>query len=123
MQKSLTSFIMLARLLGVVQIVVGLGMWFGLLGGAVTFHTALGSLFVLTVWIVAGIALFALPKRGVALFTLPWGALVLWFGMAQTTLLIGSAHWAVRVAHLLVGVATLGLVEALGRGVKRHKAA
>jgi hypothetical protein len=118
----MTSLLMLARLLGVVQIVVGLGMWFGLLAGAVTFHTALGSLFVLVLWIIAGIALFALPTRGIALFTLLWGALVLWFGMAQTTLLPGSAHWAVRVAHLLVGVAALGLVEALGGAVKRHKA-
>ncbi|MDB4874809.1 MAG: hypothetical protein JWM41_1255 [Gemmatimonadetes bacterium] len=113
---------MLGRLLGVVQIVVGLGMWFGMLAGAVAFHTAVGSLFVLVLWVVAGIALFALPKRGVALFALLWGALVLWFGMAQMTLLPGSAHWAIRVAHLLVGVAAMGLLEALGGAVKRHKA-
>jgi uncharacterized membrane protein YkgB len=114
---------MVARLLGVIQIVVGVCLWFGMLSGAVALHMALGSLFVLAMWIVAGIALFALPKRGVALFTLLWGGLVLWFGMAQTALLPGPSHWAVRLAHLLVGVAALGLIEALGGAVKRHKAA
>ena len=123
MRKSLTVLMMLARLLGVVQIVVGLAIWFGSMTGAVAFHTAIGSLFVLVVWIVAGIALFALPKRGVALFTLLWGGLLLWFGMAQITFLPGTGHWAVRVAHLLVGVATMGLVEALGGAIKRHHAA
>jgi hypothetical protein len=120
MQKSLTVLLMLARLLGVVQLLVGIGIWFGVGTSTVTLHTALGGLFVLVVWIIAIIALFALPKRAVALVTLLWGALVLWFGMAQTTLLLGSAHWAVRVAHLLVGLAALGLVEALGGAAKRH---
>lgn len=114
---------MLGRLLGVVQIVVGICLWFGFLAGAVAFHMAIGSLFVLDMWIISVIALFALPKRGLALFGLLWGALVLWFGMAQTTLLVGSAHWAVRLAHLLVGLAALGLIESLAKGVKRHKAA
>ena len=113
---------MLARLLGVVQIVIGLCLWFGIVTGLVTLHTALGSLFVLAAWIVAGIALFALPRRGLPLLTLLLGALVLWFGMAQVTLLPGSMHWAVRLVHLLLGLATLGLVESLRKGVSAHLA-
>ncbi len=123
MQKSLTVFQMLARLLGVIQILVGFAIWFGMAAGAVSFHAALGSLFVLVVWIVAGIALFALPSRGLPLFTLAFGAVVLWFGMAQTTMMLGSLHWAVRLCHLLFGVAAMGLVEALGGATKRHWAA
>jgi len=96
--------------------------WFGVLTGAVAFHAAAGSLFVLVLWIIALIALFALPTRGLALFALFWGALVLWFGMAQTTMLVGGAHWAVRLAHLLVGIAALGLIERLAAAVRRHKA-
>jgi hypothetical protein len=86
----------------------------------VSLHSASGALFVLVMWIVGLIALFALPKRGVALFTLLWGGLVLWLGMSQTTLLVGAGHWAVRVAHLLAGVAAMGLVESLGKATKRH---
>lgn len=111
---------MFARLLGAVQILVGLAIWFGWAPNAVVLHTALGSLFVLVLWIIAGIALFVLSKRGVALFTLLWGALVLWFGMAQTTLLPGAGHWAIRLTHLLVGLAAIGLAESLGKAVKLH---
>jgi hypothetical protein len=111
---------MLARLLGVTQILIGFAIWLGWAPKAVVLHTALGSLFVLVVWIIGTIALFALSKRGVALFTLLWGALVLWLGMAQTTLLPGGLHWSVRLAHLLVGLAAMGLAESLGKAVKLH---
>ena len=111
---------MLARLLWVLQLVVGFGIWFGLWTAGLSLHLAGGALFVLVLWIIALIALFALPKRGVALFTLLWGGLVLWLGMSQTTLLVGSGHWAVRLAHLLAGLAAMGLVESLGKATKRH---
>lgn len=115
---------MIARLLGVVQIVVGIAIWIrGASQGMVAFHAAAGSLFVLALWIIALIALFALPHRAVPLITLVWGGLVLWLGMAQTTLLVGNAHWAIRLIHLLVGIAAMGLAEALGGSTRRHWAA
>jgi hypothetical protein len=123
MTKTVVVLQMLVRLLGVTQIVVGLAIWFGGATHAVAFHSAVGSLLVLVVWIVAIIALFALPSRGLPLITLLVAGLTLWFGMAQTTMLVGSAHWAVRLAHLLVGLATLGLAESLAKAVKRHHAA
>jgi hypothetical protein len=123
MRKTMTILLMLARLLFVVQIVVGLCLWFGVLTQAVASHAALGSLFVLVAWIIAIIALFALSRRAVALITLLVGAIVLWFGMAQTSFLPGGMHWAVRVVHLLLGIATMGLVESLGKAVKIHLAA
>ncbi|MGE5100110.1 MAG: hypothetical protein ACM3SX_09000 [Deltaproteobacteria bacterium] len=123
MTKTVAVLQMLARLLGVVQILVGLAIWFGRATSAVAFHSALGSLFVLVVWIIAIIALFALSHRTLPLITLLVGGVALWFGMAQTTLLVGSAHWSVRLAHLLVGLATLGLAESLAKAVKRHHAA
>jgi uncharacterized membrane protein HdeD (DUF308 family) len=123
MQKSLTVLQMLARLLGVVQILIGIAMWFGMATGMVALHTALGSMFVLVVWIIAGIALFALPQRTLPFLTLVLGAMVLWMGMAQVTMLPGDMHWLVRVLHLLLGVATLGVVESLCAKTKRHWAA
>jgi len=122
MSKTVKVLLMLARLLAAIQIVVGFAIWFGL-GKPVAFHSALGSLFVLVVWIVALIALFTLSHRVVPLITLLVGGLLLWFGMAQTSLLVGSGHWAVRLAHLLVALATLGLVEALAKAVRVHLAA
>ncbi len=121
MRKTASILLMLGRLLGVIQILVGLAMWFGYASRAVAFHTIVGSVFVLVLWVLALIALFYLPKRGLALFALLWGAFVLWFGMAQTTMLVGQGHWAIRLAHLIVGLAAIGLVDSLGRGVKLHQ--
>lgn len=123
MSKTVKVLLVLARLLAAIQIVVGFAIWFGWSAKPVAFHSALGSLFVLVVWIVALIALFTLSHRLVPLITLLVGGLLLWFGMAQTSLLVGSGHWAVRVAHLLVALATLGLVEALAKAVRVHLAA
>ena len=121
MRKLASILSILGRLLGVIQILVGLAMWFGYFRSALRFHTVVGSLFVLVLWILALIALFYLPRRGLAYFALIWGAFVLWFGMAQTTMLVGQGHWAIQLAHLIVGLAAIGLVDSLGRAIKLHQ--
>ena len=123
MTKLVTILLMLARLLGVVLILLGAAIWLGFGKGITAFHAALGSLFVVDVWIVALIALFVLTSRLLPLLVLALGGVVVWFGVAQTTLLVGSAHWAIRLLHLLLGVSLLGLVEALGKAVRIHRAA
>jgi hypothetical protein len=120
MTKLVKILLMLARLLGVVLLVLGFSIWFGIAKPAAV-HAALGSLFVLIMWVLAVIALFALPKRGLPLFALLVGAVVIWFGVAQTTLLTGSMHWVVRFVHLLLGLSALGLTEALAKAVRVHK--
>jgi hypothetical protein len=121
MRKLVTPLLMIARLLVALQVILGLAIWFGV-ATVTQLHIALGSLFVLDVWILAVIALFALPARGLPLLTLVMGGVVMWFGVAQRTMLIGPAHWAVRLIHLLLGVATMGLVEPLVKAIKRHNA-
>ncbi len=120
MTPTLTALLILARALGVFQIVTGFALWFGWLPHAVAIHIALGSLLVLVLWMVSLISLFVLSQRAVPLIALFWGGLVLWLGMAQTTLALGSAHWAIRVAHLVVGLAALGLIESLAKATKLH---
>ena len=88
-------------------------------------HLWLGSFLALVVWILALIALFALPKRLVPLFTLLWGGLMLWLGMAQTGLLVGSSYlygalgnlWGTRGRHpgcMLMAAALLLVAFAVG---------
>ena len=118
MKLILTTLLILARALGVFQLLTGFAFWFGWLPHAVAGHVALGSLLVLVLWMVSLIALFVLSTRAVPLIALFWGGLVLWLGMAQTTLALGSAHWAIRVAHLVVGLAALGFIESLAKATK-----
>jgi len=121
MRKFLFAAQMLVRIAGAAQILLGFLIWFGIGASLVQLHFAIGGIFVLALWIVAVIALFVLPTRGMALLALIWGALVLWLGMAQTTLMVGSMHWVIRVVHLLVGLAAIGLGDRLAAAVNRHR--
>lgn len=114
---------MLARLLGVSQVLMGFGIWLGMSPATVSIHSTLGALFVVVLWVIGLMALVELPRRSGAVFTLLWGGLVLWLGRAQAILFVGSGHWIIRVAHLVAGLAALGLVEALGVATKRHRLA
>jgi hypothetical protein len=120
MRNLIKVLLMLARLLVAVQIVLGLLIWFGNTSSLRQIHIALGSLFVLDLWILGVIALFALSARGLSLLTLLMGGVIMWLGVAQTTLLVGPAHWAVRLVHLLLGVAAMGLVEPLTKALLAH---
>lgn len=122
MTKLVTVLQMIARLLGALQIFLGVAIWVGF-RAVVAAHAILGSLFVLDAWIIGVIALFALPRRTLPLLMLLLGGAVLWFGVAQTSLLAGPTHWAVQVLHLLLGLALLGLTESVGKAVRVHHAA
>lgn len=107
---------MLARLLVTVQIILGAMLWFGH-ANVTQEHIGLGSLFVVVLWLLGIIALFALSARGLSLLILLMGGVILWLGVAQRTLLVGPAHWAVQVLHLLLGVSAMGLVEPLAKAL------
>lgn len=107
------------RLAGLIQIIVGVALWTGHALGLVNFHMAIGGIFVLALLVLAVLALAARAGWGFAVFAILWGVLVLAFGMTQTRLLIGSAHWVVRLLHLLVGLAAMGIGDRLAERVLR----
>ena len=45
------------------------------------------------------------------------GVVILVFGMAQVNILPGDNHWIIRVLHLLVGIAAVGMSRS-GRAVE-----
>jgi hypothetical protein len=120
MRNLVKTLLMLARLLVAAQVILGLLIWFGPMISLTQLHIALGSLFVLDLWLLAGIALFALSARGLSLFTLLLGAVIMWFGVAQRTMMPGDLHWAVRVVHLLLGISGMALAEPLSKALLAH---
>src|SRR5205807_7363639 len=95
----------------------GVCLWFGVGGSLTSVHIIVGALFVLDAWLIALIALFALPTRVLPLLTLALGGAIVWFGVAQQGLLVGSMHWSVRLVHLLLGVSMMGLLEPQAKAV------
>jgi hypothetical protein len=111
------------RLTGAILIVLGVLFWTGHALTLVPAHMAIGLLFVVALWAVAAIGArarvgFALVSR-VAI----WGALIVWFGMIQTQLLVGPYHWMIRVLHLVVGLIGFGLAEAVVARIRRTETA
>ena len=106
--------LMLMRLSAVVQIVLGIGFWTGHWWRAINVHTNNGIAYVVMLWILALIALFQRRSVGLALFAIAWGFALAMLGFTQYRILAGSSfHWVVRVVHLIVGLATLGIAEKL----------
>ncbi len=111
----------LIRVLAVVQVVLGVVFWTGNAFSLIQLHTLLGMLLVLALWIQAGIA----AARGGVSFGLPvaavlWGIVVVALGMTQDSLLPGDLHWLIKVIHLLVGVAAVGMAESLAMRTLRR---
>src|SRR5690348_17293330 len=90
---------MLLRLLAGVELVLGIGFWTGHWFGLRGLHMALGVLFVITLWALAGLALAAHRARWLAVFAIVWGVVLAGFGASQQGLLIGEWHWIVRILH------------------------
>jgi hypothetical protein len=121
--KPLASVVqMIVRVSGVVQIVLGLLFWAGTALGLRDLHMLIGIVIVLLLWTLAALA--ATARVGVALPLTGFvvGLVTVWLGLTQERLVPGGGHWVIRVLHLLVGLAALGLADALGTRVKRSGA-
>jgi len=121
--KTTVSFVQnLIRLTWLVLLVLGIVLWTGHAPGLVLAHQLAGIGFVLLLWVLGYLGLRSDATRGLALANCIWGLVVLTLGAAQTQLLSGNLHWIVRVLHLLVGIAGIGLAEALAGRIRRRLA-
>ena len=105
--------IMFMRIAVAFQVIVGIGFWTGHWAGLRNLHMAVGALFVLALWVLAGMALSQHRAQRLAAFALVWGVIVLGLGMVQQGILIGDLHWIIRVLHLVVGIAAMPIAERL----------
>ncbi len=111
------SVIVIARagfgIVGAALLALGIALWTGHARGLVGLHMGLGFLFVVLLWVLAILGARAGAPRGLVITALLWGVLIPLLGYAQLGLLPGSHHWTIRVMHLLVGVAGMGMGGAL----------
>jgi uncharacterized membrane protein YuzA (DUF378 family) len=110
------------RLDALVLLVLGVLFWTGNAFDLVPLHQLLGIVLVLGLWALAILSWRAAAPPGLVIGALVWGLIVVWLGLNQQTLLPGDLHWLVRVLHLLVGLAAVGLAEALGGHIRRASA-
>jgi hypothetical protein len=108
----------LVRVTGLIQIVLGLLFWTGNQLTLVPVHMLVGLILVLSLWTLAFIAARSGVQPGFVAIAFLWGLVVPILGVEQGQILVGSAHWLVKVLHLLVGLVAIGMAEGLGRQIK-----
>ena len=111
-----------ARAIAVIQVVLGVLFWTGHADSLVNVHIAVGLLLVIDLWVAVALGLRAGAPIGLAVVAMVWSVGMPAFGLIQTSLLAGSAHAVIQVLHLLVGLAAVGLVEALAGTSGRRRA-
>jgi len=101
------------------MIVLGLLFWTGNALNFIGLHMLLGMLLVLFLWALAIMAARSGTSLGLVALGIAWGLIVVTLGMTQNQLLLGDAHWVIKVLHLLVGIAAIGIAERLAGSIKR----
>jgi hypothetical protein len=69
----------------------------------------LGLVLVLSLWLIAALALRAGVQPGLVALAAVWGRVVPTLGLTQDRLLPGSLHWLIQLLHLAVGLTAIGL--------------
>jgi hypothetical protein len=99
------------RLGGTALIILGVIIWTGHGAALINAHMIIGILFVLALWVLAGIGAMVGVSWALVTRTSIWGIVVAWFGMLQVQMLPGENHWVIRALHLLIGVVAIGVGE------------
>jgi hypothetical protein len=123
MQITLTIARMLVRITGVLALILGLLFWGGSALSLIPVHMLLGLLLVLSLWLLAVLAVQAGVPIGMAAGAALVGLLTLLLGVTQDSLLPGGAHWVIQVLHLLLGMAAVASGEMIGGRLRRMRLA
>lgn len=112
--------VMILRVTALLALILGILVWARIGTGLVLFHMLLGIIVTLSLWIL-GAAIATRKNGNIPLGTLAvvLGLLMVALGLTQTTLFVGTFHWAVQVLHLLFGLLAIGLGEMIAARYKR----
>lgn len=108
------------RITMLIQLVVGILLWMGHAANLTPLHMGVGSLFTLAFLGVVAVAAKGGAPAGAVAGAVVLGLLIPVFGMKQTVLLVGPMHWIIRIVHLLIAMAAMGVADQL---LKRAKVA
>ena len=121
MRTSTSIAIWVARITGLIQIVLGLLFWTGNLRALVNVHMISGTILVLALWFLAFQAISSGANPGLGYVSIIWGLLTIVLGVTQPGLLPGQFHWVIQVLHLVIGIGAMGLADNNARALSRGR--
>ncbi len=84
-------------------------------------HMLFGLIVALSLLVLGIVGVFTRGMRILGVVAIVYALIVPVFGLTQVTLLVGSLHWLIQTAHLLVGLGALALIGILGTRYIRLK--
>jgi len=90
----------------------------------VPIHMLLGIIVVLSLWILGGMIATTKGGIGLAIGAFVLGLITLVVGLTQKQIPPvdgNSLHWIIQVVHLLIGLAAIGMGEAIGGRYRRQR--
>jgi hypothetical protein len=107
------------RVCGFLALLFGIMIWIGNLR-LTMIHMLLGFLLVLALWTLSVLAIRA-KIMSVGITGIIFGLIIAGFGNAQKTIMQGDSHWLIRVLHLILGLAAMGLAESLAKSIRNAR--
>src|SRR5216683_8111771 len=121
MQVVLTVAQWVVRIAGVLLLILGLLIWTEGMAGLIAPHMLLGLLLFVGLLVMAGLSPQAGVPVGLAAGVAVVAIVMLALGLTQASLLPGPNHWIIQILHLLVGMAAVGIGEAVGGRMRRAR--
>ena len=109
-------------LAGLGALALGLLFWIAQID-FISVHMLFGLIVALSLVILGIVAVFTRGMRLLGAVGIVYALIVSVFGLRQATLLVGSMHWLIQTAHLLVGLGALALMGIIGTRYLRLKPA
>ena len=106
--RSITVIEWILRIAGLGALILGLLFWIAQLN-VINIHMLFGLIVALTLLIISLLAVFTRGMRVWGIVGIVYALILPIFGLNQALLLIGSLHWLIQVAHMLVGIGALAL--------------
>jgi|SRR6266487_259462 len=110
----------IAGVAGLGALTLGLLFWIAQMN-FISMHMVFGLIVALSLLILAIVGVFTRGIRLLGAIGIVYALIVPTFGLTQATLLLGSLHWLIQMAHLLVGLGALALIGVISTRYLRLK--
>jgi hypothetical protein len=117
--KNTSILQMVIRIIGVIQLILGIVFWTGNADFLVICHIVLGCILVIALWVLAYLAYRAGVSQWLVIVAVVWGLILPIWGLSQDKILPGSYNWITQVLHLLCGVGAVGMAEMLAPQMRK----
>jgi hypothetical protein len=112
----------IAGVAGLGALTLGLLFWIANMN-FISIHMLFGLTVALSLLILGIVGVFTRGLRLLGATGIVYALILPVFGLTQATLLVGSMHWLIQTAHLLVGLGGLALAGIIGTRYLRLKSA